>query len=95
MTQDDCIKEAIRRIGRTHIPAAVLMEYARESLEPLTRRDQTMTDGKGFAEKYDRATFSSSTVEVQLHAPRLVAPYRYGPADVLWLAREIRRRAHI
>lgn len=95
MTQDECIRQAIRRIGRTQVPNASLLQFASEALEPLTKRDATTVDGKATSEKYDRATFSSKTVEFQLHAPRLVRPYRYGPADVLWLEREIRRRANL
>ena len=93
MTQDECIKQAIRRIGRTQYPAAYLLALAVEALQPLTERDKTQMDGKARAEKYDRATFSSTTVEVQLHPPRPVRPYVSNPADVLWLEREIRRRA--
>ena len=98
MTQDECIKQAINRIKHVkHVDRTRELEtwtqFAKEALEPLTKRDVTVVDGKATAEKYDRSTFSSSTVEVQLHAPRQVQPYKYGPADVLWLEREIRRRA--
>ena len=95
MTQDQCINQAIGRIGRIgrRIDRAVLAGFAVEALEPFIKRDQTMVDGKGYAEKFNPETFTSETVAVQLHRPRQVAPYNYGPQDVLWLEREIRRRA--
>ena len=95
MTQQECVDAAIRRVGTNRVPRGNLLQFAAEALGPLTRRDETMVDGKGTVENFDRATFKSETVEIQLHRPRHVAPYRYGPADVLALEREIRRRVTI
>lgn len=93
MTQAECVKQAIGRIKAPSVDRRLLTRFADEALEPLTKRDETVVDGRRTAEKYDRATFTSETVAVELHPARRVAPYNYGPADVLWLEREIRRRA--
>ena len=95
MTQAECIKQAIGRIRWQGMvdSRTILERFAAEALEPMTRRDQTEVDGLAVAEKWNPETHTSDTVTVQLHRPRRVAPYIYGPADVLWLEWEIRRRA--
>ena len=99
MTQDECIKQAIGRVNR-YFPKTggiqgleFLMKFAREALDPMTRRDQVIDPGEATAEKWNPETHKSETVAVKLHPARPVAPYVYGPQDVLWLEREIRRRA--
>jgi hypothetical protein len=95
MTQDQCIQQAIGRVGRIgrQIDRAVLEGFAKEALEPMTKRDQTIAPGTVTEDKFDPETFTHTTVTRQIHPPRPVAPYKYGPLDVLWLEQELRRRA--
>ena len=95
MTQDQCIQQAIGRIGRIgrKVGREALRCFAFEALEPMTKRDQTIDPGVVTEDRFDPETFLHSTVTTQIHPPRPVAPYNYGPTDVLWLEREIRRRA--
>jgi hypothetical protein len=96
MTRDECIRQAIGRIVRlSDNRRGKLHEIALEALAPLDVRDKTVVDGRGYAERRDPETGEMETVEVQLHPPGPVVPYRYGTQDVLWLEREIRRRAGI
>lgn len=95
MTRDECMKQALARIGHrgSHWPAVALRGFALDAMAPFIRRDETMVDGKATSEEIDIETGEKRTVEVQLHPQRLVAPYNYGINEVLWLEREIRRRA--
>jgi hypothetical protein len=96
MTKDECIRQAIGRLGRigySRLDMAALTLFAEQAVEQIVQRDMTQVDGRGFKEKWDPVTHESTIVETQLHSLRLVRAYVYGPADVLWLEREVRRRA--
>ncbi len=95
MTQDQCIKQAIGRIGRVGRTVGVerLAQFAADVLLPLTNRDATIDPGLILVDEVDPETGEHRTVERRIHPPRRVAPYNYGAQDVLWLEREIRRRA--
>jgi hypothetical protein len=97
MTRDEVKKQAL---GRLKLSMSLQLlaqadQIADEILAPMKKRDETVVDGKSLAEKYDRATFTTHTVEVELHPRRTVRPFVYGPADVLSLERAIRRRMKI
>lgn len=94
MTQDQCIEQAIGRIGRIgrNVPRQMLEAFAQEALAPMTMRDRTIDPGTVTADEFNPETFEHRTVTRQIHPPRPVAPYNYGPLDVLWLERELRRR---
>lgn len=92
MTRDECIRQAVWHVGSVKIKREQIFQFADEALAPIDKRDSTMVDGKGFKDTIDEDG-NHKTVEIQIHPPRKVAPYNYGPQDVLWLEREIRRRA--
>ena len=85
-------------MARAKVPAERAAEAsvaADRWLEPYVKRDETVVDGKGLVDAVDPETGKHSTREVQLHAPRKVAPFWFGPAEVEELARAIRRELKI
>jgi hypothetical protein len=91
MTRDECKRRAI---SLARVPAGKAVEASQAAdkwLEPYVTRDETVVDGKGLVDVVDPETWVHRTQEIQIHAPRRVAPFVFSLAEVNELARAIRR----
>ena len=91
MNAKACFIQALRQ---TKLPADRLEEadaVMKKWVAPYMSRDATMDPGKVLVDEVDPETLEHRTVERQIHAPRQVRPFVFGPAEVQDLARHIRR----
>ena len=97
MNADDCKRAAIAQI---HFPAEFDRYWALDSVcsrwfVPYKRRDSTVDHGTVLVDEVDPVTLEHRTVEKQIHAPRPVRPFVFGPAEVRDLANHIRRELRL
>ena len=93
MNAAECKRQAVSQV---HFPQefdryAALDAVITEWMAPYVARDSTVDPGTVLVDEVDPETFEHRTVERQIHAPRSVRPFNFGPAAVRDLANHIRR----
>lgn len=91
MTRDECKRQAMRT---ARVPAWLVQEAnaaAEKWFASYDQHDSAVNSGEATRDEFDGETFEHRTVKVQFHPPRKVAPFSFGPAEVMALARELRR----
>ena len=91
MNAKACFIQALRQ---TKLPADRLEEadaVMKKWVAPYLHHDAAVDPGTVLVDEVDPETFEHRTVERQIHAPRSVRPFNFGPAAVRDLANHIRR----
>ena len=95
MNARECFIQALRQ---TKLPADRLEEadaVMKKCVAPYLHHDAAVDPGTVLVDEVDPDTLKHRTVEHQIHAPRSVKPFIFGPAEVQDLARHIRRELRL